>query len=98
MISILASRWADYAVTMLWQSSLVMICIWLLYLLCRRCSSILRYSLLCLILVKLLLPTGLHSVTGVGHWANVLQEKYAVKSAITQEGNIPVQPNVQTPV
>ena len=75
VLYIVAERWLQYVSTMLWQSSLVMLAVWALYLVCRKRSATLRYGLLCLVLVKLLLPTSLHSVTGIGHWAGWAVER-----------------------
>jgi len=63
-----SEAWLDYVWAMLWQSSIVMVVVWVLYALSWKRSAAIRYALLCLILVKFLLPTSLHSVTGLGHW------------------------------
>ena len=66
-----AEAWSGYVWTMLWQSSVVMLGVWLAYLLCWKRSAAVRYAILCLVLVKFLLPTSLHSITGLGHWHGV---------------------------
>lgn len=73
----LSEGWIEYVQAMLWQSSLVMIAVWAVYLACRRRSAALRYALLCLIILKLLLPTSLHSITGAGHWIGVMADRFA---------------------
>jgi len=60
--------WLEYVWAMLWQSTIVMLAVWFLYALAWKRSAAFRYALLCLILLKFLLPTSLHSVTGLGHW------------------------------
>jgi beta-lactamase regulating signal transducer with metallopeptidase domain len=72
-----AEAWSTYAWTMLWQSSVVMLGVWLAWLLCWKRSAALRYMLLCLVLVKFVLPTSFHSVTGLGHWYRVFTENAA---------------------
>jgi beta-lactamase regulating signal transducer with metallopeptidase domain len=64
----LAHAWTDYVAAMLWQSTLVMLVVWTLFALLRRRSPALRHALLCLILVKFLLPVDFELFTGVGYW------------------------------
>lgn len=69
-----SEAWLGYTWAMLWQSTLVMVVIWLLYVLSWKQSAAFRYALLCLILLKFLLPTSLESLIGVRHlWGGVEQ-------------------------
>ncbi len=67
----LAEVWIEYVTTMLWQSSLLMLVIGVLYLLSWKRSAAFRYALLCIILLKFLLPTNLESVNGLWSWFEV---------------------------
>lgn len=67
----LAEVWFEYMTTLLWQSSLLMLVTGGLYLLSWKRSAAFRYALLCLILVKFLLPTSLESVHGLWSWISV---------------------------
>ncbi|MCA9440748.1 MAG: hypothetical protein KC964_08085 [Candidatus Omnitrophica bacterium] len=77
----LSEAWMQNATAMLWQSTLVMIAVWLLYALSWKRSAAFRYALLCLILLKFLLPTSLHSITGLGHWLGGVESQIVSSSA-----------------
>ncbi len=59
----------DFALPMLWQSSLLMIILFALdFALRRRVRAIVRYALWLLMLIKLLLPPSFSSATSLAYW------------------------------
>ena len=82
----IAEAWSEYVGAMPWQSTVVMLGIWLVYLLCWKRSAAFRYGLLCLVLVKFILPTSLHSITGLGHWYGVWADRAGAAVPVALDG------------
>jgi beta-lactamase regulating signal transducer with metallopeptidase domain len=80
-----AEAWADYVGVMLWQSSVVMAVVLAAYGLLRKASASFRYALLCLVLVKFLLPPDLGFAAGARAWGERLWASVAPRETAKPE-------------
>jgi beta-lactamase regulating signal transducer with metallopeptidase domain len=68
--------WFEYVAGMLWQSSVVMAILLAVYYLSRKRSPVFRYAILCVVLVKFLLPPSFDLVIGLGNIMAAVQTRY----------------------
>src|SRR5881397_550804 len=74
----LGARFADFALAMLVQSSLLIVLLFALDLVLRdRVRAVVRYALWMLVLIKLVLPPSFAAPTGLAYW---LPQKKAVQT------------------
>jgi len=89
-----AAFWWRYTRAMAWQSSVVLLIVGMLYVLCRKRSAAFRHCLLCLALVKLLLPPGLYSSVGFGHWLGRAHERITEERFVAARSHLASEPLV----
>ena len=78
----IASGWFGYMATMFYQSSILIGVILLLYVICARRSATLRYILLCIVLIKFILPPSFSLVTGLGTLASFIDPAMNPKKSL----------------